>query len=197
MTVPARGRRPGSSTTRTDILAAARELFGEHGYERTSMRAVGRRAQVDPALIVHYFGSKDGLLREALTLPLDPAAVLSEALAGVPADRVGQELVRRVIQVWDTPEMTPLLLSLLRTAVSHDLAMTYLRDMLQRTVIAAVSSLVGEDDAQRRAELVAAQMWGLAVTRYLLRLPALVAMTPDDLARAVGPSVQQYLTGES
>jgi AcrR family transcriptional regulator len=161
------------------------------------MRAIGRRAQVDPALIVHYFGSKDGLLREALTLPLDPAAVLSEALAGVPADRVGQELVRRVVQVWDSPEMTPLLLSLLRTAVSHDLAMTYLRDMLQRTVIAAVSCLVGEDDAQRRAELVAAQMWGVAVTRYLLRLPALAAMTPDDLARTVGPSVQQYLAGEA
>jgi uncharacterized membrane protein affecting hemolysin expression len=87
------------------------------------------------------------------------------------------------------------MVSLFRTAVSHDMAATFLRETLQRTVIATVSDLIDDDTAQRRAELVAAQMAGLALSRYLVRLPAVVAMSPDELARSVGPSIQHYLTG--
>lgn len=190
-----RGRRPGTSTSRADILAAARELFAEQGYERASLRAIARRAGVDPALIVHFFGSKEGLLREAVTPPVDPRQVIGGALAGVPADRMGEELVRAVVTVWDSPAVNPTLTSMFRTAVSHQLAMTFLRETLQQTVVAAVSSLVDDDTSQRRAQLVAAQMAGLAAARYLIRLPEVVAMTPDELARSVGQSVQRYLTG--
>lgn len=189
-----RGRRPGPGETREDILAAARELFAEQGYERASLRAIARRAKVDPALIIHFFSSKEGLLREVLTLPLDPAAVLGRGLADVPDDRVGTELVRVVLGVWENEALQPRLISLFRTAVSHELAMTMLRQTMQRTVIAAVSRLVDDETAQRRAELVATQMAGLAMARYLVRLPGISAMTPDELADAVGPCVQHYLT---
>jgi AcrR family transcriptional regulator len=194
MTTPARGRRPGASTSRADILAAARELFAQQGYERASMRAIARRAGVDPALIVHFFGSKEGLLKEAVTPPVDPAQVIGGALAGVAPDRMGEGLVRAVVTVWDTPAVNPVLTSMFRTAVSHELAMTYLRQSLQATVVAAVSALVDDGSGQRRAQLVAAQMAGLAAARYLIRLPEVAAMTPDELARAVGPAVQHYLT---
>jgi AcrR family transcriptional regulator len=195
VSTPARGRRPGSNTTRADILAAARALFARQGYERASMRAIARRARVDPALIVHFFGTKEGLLREALTLPVDPNRVIGEAVADAPAEHLGESLVRGVVTTWDSPAVNPVMVSLFRTAVSHDMAATFLRETLQRTVIATVSGLVDDDTAQRRAELVAAQMAGLALSRYLVRLPAVVAMSPEELARSVGPSIQHYLTG--
>lgn len=193
-TVP-RGRRPGGGDARADILIAARELFASDGYEKASMRAIARRARVDPSLIVHYFRSKEGLLREALALPVSPAQLLSDGLAGVRDDEVGVELVRLIIGVWEQPAIRPRLQSMLRTAISHDVAMTLLRQTLQHTVIAAVSRLVDDDSAQQRAELIAAQMAGLALTRYLIGLPTLAAMTVDEVAEAVGPSVQHYLTG--
>ena len=194
MSRPARGRRPGSTTTRDDIVTAARALFAEQGYERASLRAIARQAGVDPALIVHFFGTKEGLLQAALTPPVDPASVIGAALAGVPPERLGEHLVRGVVNAWDDPALNPALTGMFRTAVTHDLAMSYLRQTLQRTVVAAVSALVSDDSAQRRAQLVATQMVGLAATRYLFRFPEVVAMTADELARAVGPSVQHYLT---
>jgi AcrR family transcriptional regulator len=194
MSARPRGRRPGTTDTRAEILDAARDLFAAQGYEKASMRAIAARAKVDPSLIVHYFASKEGLLREALTLPLDPRTVLASSLADVPDDKVGEELVRVVLSVWERPAVQSRLLTLLRTAVSHDLAMTVLRQMLQRTVVAAVSRLVDDDSAPMRAELVATQMAGLAMTRYLLRLPAVAEASVDELAIAIGPSVQRYLT---
>ncbi|MGB9375853.1 MAG: hypothetical protein WCA82_17030, partial [Jiangellales bacterium] len=147
-------------------------------------------------LIVHYFASKEGLLREALTLPIDPRAVLASGLAEVPDEQVGEELVRVVLGVWEQPAVRSRLLSLLRTAVSHDLAMAVLRQMLQRTVVAAVARLVDDDSAQMRAELVATQMAGLAMARYLVQLPSVASASVDELAVAIGPSVQRYLTEE-
>lgn len=159
------------------------------------MRAIARRARVDPALIVHYFATKENLLREALVLPVEPAALLADGLAGVPDDEMGVELVRLILNVWETPTVRPMMQGMLRTAISHDLAMSVLRQMLQRTVVAAVSRLADDDSAQQRAELVGAQMAGVALTRYLIGLPTLAAMSVDEVAEAVGPSVQHYLTG--
>lgn len=159
------------------------------------MRAIARRASVDPSLIVHYFGNKEGMLKEALVLPVNPSQLLSEGLEGVPDERVGVELVRLILGVWEQPAVQPMLQSMLRTAISHDLAMAMLRQMLQRTVITAVSRLVDDDSGQQRAELVGAQMAGVALTRYLIGLPTLAAMSTDEVAEAVGPAVQHYLTG--
>lgn len=194
MSPASRGRRPGPSTSRDEILAAARELFARHGYERASLRAIASKAKVDPALIAHFFGSKEGLLRQALTPPLDPAPVIGQAVRDAPAQRRGEYLVRGIVSVWDNPAVNPVLLSMLRTGLSHDLAMTVLRQTLQSTVITAVAGVADQDDANTRAQLVAAHMVGVAVARYLLRLPEVAAMTPDELGRVVGPAVQHYLT---
>jgi hypothetical protein len=121
--------------------------------------------------------------------------MLAAGLEGVPDDEVGVELVRLIVGVWEQPAIQPRLQSMLRTAISHDLAMALLRQTLQRTVIAAVSRLVADESAQQRAELIGAQMAGLALTRYLIGLPTLAAMSVDEVAEAVGPSVQHYLTG--
>lgn len=194
MTGRTRGRRPGSSTTRDEILAAARQLFAEQGYENAGLRAIAGQAGVDVALIAHYFGSKQGLLREVLTPPVDPSQLIGQVLAGVDPDRMGEAFVRGVVAAWDAPDFNTALTSALRTAVTNDLAMTYLREMLMGTVIVAVSALSDDTHAGRRAELVAAQMIGIGVARYLLALPEVAGMTPEQIGRAVGPSVQHVLT---
>lgn len=188
-----RGRRPGDADTRERILASARRLFSEKGYERASMRVIGRDAQVDPSLIVHYFGSKEGLLAECLQLPLDPRVVLAEVSQAPPEQR-GRLMVAALVAAWERPELQQHLMGMLRTGTSHDTA----REALQRSLHDAVQPVVAGlaiDDPDRRSALVMSQIAGLAITRYFLRIPEVVALTPDEIIAAVGPTVQRYLTG--
>lgn len=193
--MPPRGRRPaGGSDTREAILTAAGELFAEVGFERTTMREVATRAKVDPALIHHYFGNKDGLLAAALALPVDPATLL----AGLDKDpeQAGQAIVRRVLSVWEAdPETRRRLLALMRVGLSHEHAARVLRDLLGRTILTAVARVVAEDHRPLRAALVGTQIGGLLLGRYVLGIPAVRAATPEQLAVAIGPVVQHYLTG--
>jgi AcrR family transcriptional regulator len=193
--MPPRGRRPtGGSDTRQEILTAAGGLFAEVGFERTTMREVAARAEVDPALIHHYFGNKDGLLAAALAMPVDPA----ELLAGLDKDpgQAGQEIVRRVLGMWESDRETRRrLLALIRVGLSHEHAAEVLRDLLGRTVLAAVGRVVANDHKALRAGLVGTQMGGLLLGRYLLGIPAVRDATPEQLVMAMGPVVQHYLTG--
>ena len=189
------GRRPvGGPDTRETILTAARELFAERGFDRTTMRGVAARAQVDPALIHHFFGTKDGLLTAVLELPMDPAELLGD-LGGDP-DRAGEELVRRALGVWERDAGTrERMVALLRTGLAHDHAAELLRDLLSRTILAAIQRSVVPDQPALRAALVGTQMSGLLLGRYLLRIPAVADASVEELALAVGPTIQRYLTG--
>jgi AcrR family transcriptional regulator len=191
--VARRGRPPaGGPDTREAILVAARELFAERGYDPTTMRAVAGRAGVDPALIHHYFGTKDGLLEQAITLPADPAQVL----AGVSEDprHLGEQVVRRVLTAWDDPEAQTRLVALLRIAMSHERGAELLRDLITRTVLHVVQGYTADDRPLLRASLAASQLGGLAIGRYLLKVPALADAEVDELAALVGPTIQRYLT---
>jgi AcrR family transcriptional regulator len=193
--VPARGRRPlGSPDARQALLEAARELFAELGYERTTVRAVGARADVDPALIYHYFGDKDGLLSAALKPPADVAAVFA-GIADDP-DRAGEELVRRIIRLWeDRPEIRGQMLAILRTGLSHEHAGRLLRDILGSFILAGLRDVLASDQRELRVALIGSHIGGLMLARYVLRVPGAVAAGPEDLVHAVGPVIQRYLTG--
>ncbi|HEX2418275.1 MAG TPA: helix-turn-helix domain-containing protein, partial [Micromonosporaceae bacterium] len=80
------GRRPGKPDTRQMILAAARDVFAEWGYDRASIRGIAAQAGVDPALVHHYFGNKDSLFQAAIQSPIDPGELLTEALTGKELD---------------------------------------------------------------------------------------------------------------
>ena len=194
--MPSRGRRPqGSPDARKAVLDAARELFAELGFERTTMRAVGTRAGVDPALIYHYFGDKDGLLGAALEAPV---GYLTSAFAGLAddPDRAGADLVRRVIGLWEgQPAIREQMLATLRTALSHDHAARMLRDMLSSLMLAAIGDVLADDRRELRAALIASQLGGLMLARYVLQVPGAAAATPDELVQAVGPTVQRYISG--
>ena len=194
--MPVRGRRPlGSPDARRAVLDAARELFAELGFERTTMRAVAARAGVDPALIYHYFDDKDELLFAALQPPVDEAIVFA-GLAGA-ADRAGEELVRRLIGLWeDRPEIREQMTAILRTGLSHDRASRLLRDILSSFILAALGDVLADDRRELRVALIGSQIGGLMLARYVLGVPGASAASPEDLVQAVGPTVQRYLTGD-
>ncbi|HET7900467.1 MAG TPA: TetR family transcriptional regulator [Candidatus Nanopelagicales bacterium] len=188
-----RGRRPsGSTDTRQAILDAARELFAEKGFERTTMRAVGERAGVDPALIAYWFGSKDGLLAEAMTLPLDIEAVLAD----LDASRPGADIVRRVLAAADgSPAVRGRAVAFLRIGLSHDHVAGLLREVISRRVLATLSPMAAPDHRELRAALIGSHIAGLMMGRYVVRVPALADADSEQLVVAMAPVVQHYLTG--
>lgn len=187
------GRRPGDSGTREAILAAARESFGSAGYGGTTIRGVARTAGVDPALVHHFFGNKAGLFGAAMELPFDPAVFVSGLLAdGI--EGLGERLVRAFLTIWDgTPGQGPML-ALLRSAVADEHAAESLRAFLTRVLLTPLAQAAGDDRPELRANLVASQMVGLAVARYVVRLEPLASVGRDQLAMSLGTTVDRYLT---
>ncbi|MBQ1073049.1 TetR family transcriptional regulator [Micromonospora sp. C31] len=190
------GRRPGNPDTRQAILDAARAAFAERGFDGASIRAVAAAAQVDPALVHHYFGSKDRLFLAAMHAPVDPAELLPSVLAGDRAG-LGERLVRTFLGVWDSPAGTAGV-ALLRSAVSNEWTARLLREFLVTQVLRRVLDQLDVDPAELplRGSLVASQMIGLAVMRYVVRLEPVASAAPETLVTAVGPTVQRYLTGD-
>jgi AcrR family transcriptional regulator len=189
------GRRPGASRTRDAIREAARGEFGQHGYDRATIRGVARGAGVDPALVHYFFGTKAELFAAAMELPVNPAELAQTLLAGEP-ERIGERLIATFLSVWDHGDNRDVFIGLLRSAVTDEQAATLLREFAVRELFGRVAAALGTPDAELRANLVFSQIFGLAVARYILRIEPL-ASTPGELvAAAVGPTVQRYITGD-
>ncbi|BCB73946.1 TetR family transcriptional regulator [Phytohabitans flavus] len=182
------GRRPGNPDTRESILRAARETFAERGYEAASIRGIATSAGVDPALVHHYFGTKEQLFRACMDFPVDPAEVLPQVLAGEPAE-IGERLVRFFLRVWDSPAGVAAV-ALMRSAVSNDWTARLLREFVTTQMIRHVLPKLTVDpaDAPLRATLVASQMAGLAMVRYVLKLEPLASAPPEVVVAAVAPT---------
>ena len=189
------GRRPGEGSTRDGILQAALASFAEHGYDRATIRDIAARAAVDPALVIHYFGSKEALFIEALTLPLQPGEVFARGMAAGP-DQIGETVVRTFLESWEPPEMRVRLMAMLRSALTNEAAMGMMRDLLVREVFGPITEALGVPDAQLRATLVGSQFIGLSVMRYIGHIEPLASASVDEVVAAIGPTVQRYLTGD-
>jgi AcrR family transcriptional regulator len=178
------------------VLAAARAAFAERGFDGASIRAIAGAADVDPALVHHYFGTKDKLFLAAVEAPADPDDYLPDVLAAPPGAR-GAAVVRMVLHVWDGPAR-PAVLALVRSAITHEFSAKLLREFVLakiiRRVVGSLDMPVGEREA--RGALVASQVIGLVVSRYVLRLEPLASASADEVVAAVGPTVQRYLTGD-
>ena len=188
------GRRSGESTARDDILEAARKLFSDNGFDRTTLRQVADSAGVDPALISHYFGNKRGLFVAAVEFPSDPAAVL-EPVRTCPLDELAATTLRQILQVWASPA-GPSVIARFRQALTSG-EDELVRDLLTSVILAPIRErLRGTgDDLDLRLTLFASQVAGLLVTREILALPPLRAADIDALVAAVAPNLQRYLTG--
>lgn len=189
------GRRPGDSGTREAILAAAKESFAVSGYDATTIRGVGRTAGVDPALVHHFFGTKQELFAAAMDLPVDPSQIVPALLADG-LDGLGERLIRMFLLVWDTAPGQGPMLALLRSAAANDQAAAMLREFLTHSILGPLTRAAGRDRPEMRASLIGSQMMGLAVARYIVRLEPLSATDADTIAPIIGPTIQRYLTGD-
>jgi len=193
VTTVSRGRRPGSPDTRAAILDAARALFAAGGLTGTSVRAVAARAGVDPALVHHYFGTKDDLFVAALALRVDPREVLAPVVAEGP-DGAGERLLRVFLSVWDDPELQLPLRALARS-LTDPAGKELMRDGFLTVVIGPVGAALGIDEPERRMPLVASQVLGLILMRYLLEAEPIASMPAEEVVAIYAPTIQRYLTG--
>ncbi|MCQ9165645.1 MULTISPECIES: TetR family transcriptional regulator [unclassified Arthrobacter] len=194
-TPPQRGRRRGRTTSREQILASARKLFAEHGFAATSLREIARDAGVDPAMVHHWFAGKEELFNACVELPADPAQVLG-TVSETPAEARGEALLRALLRLWDSSAQ-PALLALLRSAISSRSQGALIRQVLVKRILSrALAGLPGTPaELERRGALVASQLMGVMVARYLLRVEPLASAGHDELAALVAPVLQHYLTG--
>jgi AcrR family transcriptional regulator len=190
------GRRTGESTTREDILAAARKRFAELGYAATSMRRIAADAGVDPALVHYFFDGKEDLFRSAMQLPYSPADIIRPVLVDGIED-AGRGIVRRFMQVWEDPDAREPLLAMVRSASSQAGSGQVLREFVAREVQPHIAAATGAEDGALRATLVGAALVGLVVERYVIELEPLASADPETIVEWVGPTVQRYLTGET
>ena len=194
MTKPRTGRRPGDSGTRSAILAAAREAFAQRGYGGATFRGIAAQAGVDPALIRHYYGTKENLFAAAMQLPMSPADALDEAVRGDP-EQLGERILAGAMSVWEQPQARYAALGVIRAAATYDQAAGMVRQFVERAIVHRIANALDSPEAELRASLSASQVAGLIVTRYLLQIEPIASLPAEQVRAAVAPTLQRYLTG--
>ena len=187
------GRRPGRSPSRQKILDVARLAFPANGYTETSLRGIARDAGVDPSLIVQLFGSKAGLFAAVVELPFDASEVAAQIQA-VPASQVGDYAARRFISHWDRDEHRNPILSLIHAALADPAAAAAFREFITVNLTLPVVERVGADRPQLRAALLASQLIGFGLSRYVLGFDALASVPSEELVAALGATLQNTCT---
>jgi AcrR family transcriptional regulator len=198
LSAAAAGRRPGNADTRGEILEAAERVFAAKGYDGASLRAVAREAGVDPALVHHYFDGKASLFVAAMALPFDPAQVADHAPDAAPFGLPGAGIVMGFLTMWDKAEGSGSSFAscVAAMATSANVA-DAMREFVAERVWKGKPSLSDESEAmtRRRRTLVSSQLMGLALTRYILRMPPLSTASPAEIAQWAGPTLDNYLFG--
>lgn len=187
------GRRRGETQTRAAIAAAARNAFAEVGYERATMRSIAAAAGVDPALIVHFYGSKEALFREVTAIPPELAAAMA-GIADAPRDEVGRRYAQAVVTMLESPATRPIVLARLRSASSHAEAATLVQEQVSRD-LGHLTRALTDDRPETRAVLTGVQVVGLAFARYVVQVEPLASMDAEELVDLLAPVFQRILVG--
>ncbi len=177
-----------SDRTRAAILDAAQKLFAQHGHDRATVRDIAAKASIDPALVIRYFGSKDELFVRAAAFDLR-----MPDLSKVKRSQIGDTLIRRFLELGEGfTGMTVLL----RSAASNDYAASRVRELFAAQVLPAFARVGSRADAAERAGLVASQLLGLALCRYILKIPPVAEMSAEEIVKHIGPTIQRYASGK-
>ncbi|GFH39220.1 TetR/AcrR family transcriptional regulator [Streptomyces pacificus] len=190
---PARTAAETGPAARERILQAARAEFAQRGYDKTSVRGIGKAAGVDAALVHHYFGTKEEVFAAAVEVSFEPALAVPDILGGG-REGVGERLVRSFIGVWENPATRAPLLAILRSALTHEAAAKVLRGFLLRRMLERIVADLDVPDSKLRAELAASHMIGIAVLRYVIQVEPLATVEPEEIVAMVAPTLQRYLT---
>ncbi|MGH2937268.1 MAG: TetR family transcriptional regulator [Solirubrobacterales bacterium] len=189
------GRRPGETASRQAILDVATRQFGDRGYDAATIRSIAADAGVDPALVMHFFGSKTELFMAAVHWPFDPAEEIPK-LTREPVEEAGRRLVELVVSTWDAEDKRNPIVALLRAAMNQEAAARQLHDFLELEIHAPLMAALGSDRIELRANLVTSQLLGLGVVRYVLAFQPIADLEAAAVVDLVAPSVQASLTGE-
>jgi AcrR family transcriptional regulator len=178
--------RRSSVETKATILAAAKQRFAGSGYERATIRAIAADAKIDPSMVMRYFGNKDQLFAAAADFDLQIPDLID-----IDRKELGGRLAAHFVDRWERDEA---LVVLMRSSTTNDAAAQWMREIFSSQLRPAIAAIV-RDDASRRAGLIATQMLGLALCRYVLRLPPVVEMSREELTGHLGPTIQRHLEG--
>jgi AcrR family transcriptional regulator len=189
------GRPPGASDTRERILTSARELFARNGFDKTSIRAVAAGADVDPALVHHYFGTKTQLFAAAIHIPIDPMEVIGP-LREVPVEQIGRTLPSLLLPLWDSELGQGFIATLRSILAGNDVSLV--RSFLQEVIVGEVGSRVDNPvgSGRIRVQYVASQLVGVVMARYILELEPFKSLPVEQIVDTIAPNLQRYLTGE-
>ncbi|UIX31844.1 TetR/AcrR family transcriptional regulator [Streptomyces sp. GQFP] len=199
---PRRGRGRPSRTDSADapaardrILTAAREEFSERGYDKTSVRGIAKAAGVDSALVHHYFGTKEQVFEASIEVAVGPLLSAPGSIAEGPLDGVGERLARFFFGVWENPATRKALLAIVRSAVNNEAAAGVFRRLISTQLLRRVAAQLDLPDAELRAELAAAQLVGIVMLRYVIKIEPLASANPEQIIERVAPAIQAHLAG--
>ncbi|MGP4014147.1 TetR/AcrR family transcriptional regulator [Streptomyces sp. 4N124] len=189
-----RPRRTESADTRDRILNAAREEFSERGYEKTSVRAIAKAAGVDSALVHHYYGTKEQVFEAAVEVAFAPALKVRDVVLEGPLDDVGERMTRVIFGLWENPVTRKPLLAIVRSAVNTEAAAAVFRRLVSAQLMRRIAGELDAPDAELRAELAAAQLVGVAMMRYVIKIEPVASVDVEQIITRVAPVVQGHLT---
>lgn len=188
--------RPGRWRTGEDsrkrILDAARTCFGRTGYDRTTVRAIAAEAQVDPSMVYYFFDTKARLFSVVTELPRNVPERLAAQLSG-DLDGLGERIVRHFVEIWDEEASVAPLLALMRSAPTDAASASMFVEFMQREIVVRLRDAIGGDDAELRAELIASQLIGLALMRYVVRLEPIASAPVEAIAARMGAALQSCM----
>jgi AcrR family transcriptional regulator len=188
-----RGRRGAGADTKAALLDAAKAVFAELGYDNATVRMIAARADVDPAMVNHWFGGKQRLFAAAvLELPVNPFDLLDGLMDG-PDEKLGERMVRLFLTIWDTDGGR--MPALVRSITQQEAAANAIRDLFVNHIVEPLVRRLGSDQSALRATLCGSQMVGLGMMRYVLKFEPLASTDREALVAAVAPNLQRYLTG--
>lgn len=191
---PARKDTDSGPSAQQKILESARAEFAERGYDKTSIRGIAKAAGVDPALVHHYFGTKDEVFAAAVEVSFEPALMVPVLLADG-LDGIGERLARYFIGVWENPVTRAPMLAIMRSALTHEAAAKVLRTFVLRRLLERIAEELDVPNPTFRAELAASHMIGIAFLRYVIKADPLASADSEEIVKMVAPTLQRYLTG--
>jgi AcrR family transcriptional regulator len=186
------GRRPGPTHTRDAILASARRLFADRGYQATTVRAVAAEAGVNAALVHHYFGTKQQLFVAALNLPINPVEVIATLLATRPRAEFAEGFVRIFLAAWRDPATGQPLQALLRSAASTEQGAAMIRNLAENVILDQAAAALGVE--KLRVAVAMSHLIGLVLGATIIRIEPLASATDDELVALIAPTIQRYLS---
>jgi AcrR family transcriptional regulator len=185
------GRRPGGPDTRGEILGAARAEFADRAFDGASIRAIAARAGVDPALVHHYFGTKERLFLAAMDIPFSPAQAAAQIVTG-PIETIGERAVRTFLAVWGDPVKRAPVLALIRSAMTNEAAAALVRQFASRVILARVVDGLQITDRELRVEAAVSHLLGMVIMRYVVKIEPIASISDEELVALVGPVIQRY-----